>query len=508
MAVTIYREIRAESPTLYRNNIREFSGRHRDALLQRKIRSSYFVLRSPRFWGNKKKPIVSGNQENSVGDRQAGDSAPNREMRITCVAIGIRNHPRERIADPMVLIVRRRQASGAVEEHEEFTVTVTNYRIPLSRDPSPSREIELPYRTVWEYRKVLLQSLSWSTPFQRKDVLFVESRIVVPPDVSFASSETPDTECSKTKRHKRFDSNTFHPLNKNFIDDLVETAILGYSFLFQHRACLDVHCGCLYIGAEHRITIFFSTVSATTKHSIHLKDYTPFRQVEQMLADGIIEPTTSNYASPIVIVKNKDGRSRFCVDYRRLNAVTKDEAAPLPIIQETLRDLGQSKQYTAFSTPDDGLYQFCVMPFELKGVPSTFQRLICQEVLPSHLRKFTMVYLDHIVGYFESYEEHLRRLRLVFERLQTHGLCCSPQKCRSRTTRRQGTGDHSEVSSDWLRDYMPNFAHPLTDLLSQKRPYRGGVPEQESFDSVKRALSALLMLHRPDSNKTFVLQAR
>jgi hypothetical protein len=114
---------------------------HRDALLQRKIRSSYFVLRSPRFSGNKKKPIVSGNQENSVGDRQAGDSAPNREMRITCVAIGIRNHPRERIADPMVLIVRRRQASGAVEEPEEFTVT--DYRLPLSKDPSPSREIEV-----------------------------------------------------------------------------------------------------------------------------------------------------------------------------------------------------------------------------------------------------------------------------------------------------------------------------------------------------------------------------
>jgi hypothetical protein len=86
---------------------------------------------------------VSGNQENSVGDRQAGGSAASREMRITCVAIGIRNYPRERIADPLVLIVRRRQASGAVEEPEEFTVTVTDYRLPLSRDPSPSREIEV-----------------------------------------------------------------------------------------------------------------------------------------------------------------------------------------------------------------------------------------------------------------------------------------------------------------------------------------------------------------------------
>jgi hypothetical protein len=66
-----------------------------------------------------------------------------------------------------------------------------------------------------------------------------------------------------------------------------------------------------------------------------------------MLADCIIEPATSEYASPIVIVKKKDGRPRFCVDYRRLNEVTKDEAVPLPIIHETLRDLGQAKVFTS-----------------------------------------------------------------------------------------------------------------------------------------------------------------
>jgi predicted aspartyl protease len=103
------------------------------------------------------------------------------------------------------------------------------------------------------------------------------------------------------------------------------------------------------------------TTTATMKHTIHLRDYTTFRpyrysdtkkllideQVEQMLADGIIEPATSEYASPIVIVKKKDGRPRFCVDYRRLNTITMDEAASLPVIQETLRDLGQAKVFTS-----------------------------------------------------------------------------------------------------------------------------------------------------------------
>jgi hypothetical protein len=92
-----------------------------------------------------------------------------------------------------------------------------------------------------------------------------------------------------------------------------------------------------------------------------LKEATPFRlrpyrysdvkkkiiqeQVEKMLVSGVIEPSTSEFASPVVIVKKKDGQPRYCVDYRRLNAATRDEAAPLPIIQEMLRDLGQAKVF-------------------------------------------------------------------------------------------------------------------------------------------------------------------
>ncbi|KAJ3617057.1 hypothetical protein MTP99_009144 [Tenebrio molitor] len=115
---------------------------HWDALFQRKIRSSHFVLRSPRFGSNKKKTYRERKSGDSVGDRRAGGCATSREMRITCVAIGIRNHPRERIADAMVLIVRRCQASGPSKSPKIFTVPITVTVLPIWRDPSPSREIE------------------------------------------------------------------------------------------------------------------------------------------------------------------------------------------------------------------------------------------------------------------------------------------------------------------------------------------------------------------------------
>jgi hypothetical protein len=179
----------------------------------------------------------------------------------------------------------------------------------------------------------------------------------------------------------------------------------------------------------------------------------------------------------------------------------------------------ESKQYTAFSTSDGGLYQFRIMPFGLKGAPSTFQRLMCQEVLPGHLRKFAMVYLDDIIIYSQSHDEHLKHLRLVLERLQIHGLCCAPQKCHlgakkinylGRVVTDQGNyqaGTPSPADPERCAAKGPAVAQKfLGDFLAQKKPYRWGTPEQEAFESVKGALSASLMLHRPDPNKTFVLQ--
>lgn len=170
-----------------------------------------------------------------------------------------------------------------------------------------------------------------------------------------------------------------------------------------------------------------------------------------MLADGVIEPSNSPYSSPVVLIPKKDNKEfRFCVDYRQINAITADEPTPLPIIHETLRDIGcakifstldlksgywqiemhpDSKQYTAFSTPDGGNFQFCVLPFGLKTAPSTFQKLMSQEVLVGYIRKFAMVYLDDVIVYSDTWEDHLRHLSLVFERLRQHHLTCAPEKC-------------------------------------------------------------------------------
>lgn len=120
-----------------------------------------------------------------------------------------------------------------------------------------------------------------------------------------------------------------------------------------------------------------------------------------MLAKGIIEPTAFAYCSLVVLVKKKDGTTRFCINYRRLNTLTTSEATPMPAITEAMRHLRGANIFfsidvksgywqipveeafrylTAFATTDGATYQFRVMPFGRKNAPGTFQRLMTQEV--------------------------------------------------------------------------------------------------------------------------------
>ena len=203
--------------------------------------------------------------------------------------------------------------------------------------------------------------------------------------------------------------------------------------------------------------------TSVVKHTIHTEGH-PIRQpvrrqpralqddidteVEQMLQNGVIQPSSSPWSSPVVMVKKKDGSWRFCVDYRKLNSVTHRDAYPLPRIDSTLDSLAGSKLFTTLDLasgywqvemePDDkqktafsttkGHFEFNVMPFGLTNAPPTFQRLM-ECTLAGLSGTHCLVYLDDIIVFSTTFEDHLQRLVSVFDRLRTAGLKLKPKKC-------------------------------------------------------------------------------
>ena len=166
-----------------------------------------------------------------------------------------------------------------------------------------------------------------------------------------------------------------------------------------------------------------------------LKD-TVNSQIQDMLDTGVIQPSCSPWASPVVMVKKKDGTWRFCVDYRKVNAITHHDAYPLPCIDATLDSLTGStlfttldlasgywqvelessdKEKTAFSTTK-GYFEFNVMPFGLTNAPATFQRLM-ECVLAGISGELCLAYLDDIIVFSTTFEEHLHRLAVVLQQL-------------------------------------------------------------------------------------------
>ena len=172
------------------------------------------------------------------------------------------------------------------------------------------------------------------------------------------------------------------------------------------------------------------------------------RQIELMLAQGVIKESSSPWMSPTVFVPKKSGELRICVDYRSLNKQTAKDSYPLPLPDEVQDRLTNAAVFstldlhsgywqlpvaeadqpkTAFcSGPEMGLYQFCRMPFGLSGTPASFQRL-----MDSVLRglPFASTYLDDILVYSPNVECHKDHLRQVFCRLQDAGLILCGKKC-------------------------------------------------------------------------------
>jgi len=211
----------------------------------------------------------------------------------------------------------------------------------------------------------------------------------------------------------------------------------------------------------------FEGVSGPTgkaQHHIRLKDPTPIKQtyrprnpamqavinqeVEEMLRQGIIEPSDSPWSSPIVVIRKKDDKHRFCIDFRRVNEVTHRDAYPLPQVTATLDKLRGarylstldlrngywqvpltpgSRPVTAFTVPGKGLFQFRIMPFGLHSAPATFQRLL-DTVLGPELEPHVFVYLDDIIIISRTFSEHLELLAETFRRLREARLRLNPEK--------------------------------------------------------------------------------
>ena len=171
------------------------------------------------------------------------------------------------------------------------------------------------------------------------------------------------------------------------------------------------------------------------------------QELKEMLNQGIIEPSVSKWAAPTVPIVKKDGTLRLCVDYRRLNAISQTNVYPMPRIDDLIDQLGQaqflstldltkgywqvpmgkaSHHKIAFVTPS-GQFQFTVMPFGLSGAPFTFQQMM--DLLTKDTRNFAAAYLDDLIIYSDTWENHLHHLTIILQQLRKSNLTVKPQKC-------------------------------------------------------------------------------
>lgn len=320
-------------------------------------------------------------------------------------------------------------------------------------------------------------------------------------------------------------------------------------------------------------SLFHDTPSRTTliKHDIDVGDAKPIRQrfyrvseekrkvldseVKYMLENHIAVPSSSSWASPCLLVEKSDKSPRCCTDFRKVNAVTKPDSFPLPRIEDCIDQVGAAKyvskfdllkgywqvpltpraqEISAFITPS-GLYSYTVMGFGLRNAPATFQRLMNMVV---NGLEGCAVYLDDVVVYSDSWEDHLSRIQALFERLADGNLTVNLAKCEfAKATvtylgKVVGQGHVRPVDAKvsainefpapttkkelmrflglvgYYRCFCRNFSTvvtPLTDLLKAKSKFVWSESCQEAFCNVKALLCSAPVLLAPRCDQPFTL---
>jgi hypothetical protein len=280
-------------------------------------------------------------------------------------------------------------------------------------------------------------------------------------------------------------------------------------------------------------------------------------EIQKMLDNKLIRESTSPWASPVVLVTKKNGKKRFCVDYRKLNAITKKDSYPLPRIDEMLDSLAGAKYFstldlmsgywqvemnlsdrekTAFITRY-GIYEFNVMPFGLCNAPATFQRLM-NYIYQGIAYKYVVVYLDDTNIFSKTFDDHLKHLHEVFTRIRKAGLKLNLEKCNFWMKRLPFLGhiiEEKGISPDpdkiiavqnitppknvtqlrsflglagYYRRFIRNFssiAQPLNQLLRKDIAYDWKDNCQQAFDELKQRLTTAPILIYPDYYREFIL---
>ena len=291
-----------------------------------------------------------------------------------------------------------------------------------------------------------------------------------------------------------------------------------------------------------------------TKHEIELTDETPIKQkyrripphlyqavkdeLHKLLDNGVIQPSVSPFSSPLSIAVKKDGSPRICLDFRKINAVTKKDAKCIPSVDELIDSLHgkkvfssidlmqgyhqqelseRSKKFTAFNAGPIGFFEYSRLPFGLSNSSASFQRMmeyILRELLP-HL---CLVYIDDVIVHSHTEEEHLDSLDKVFQCLRRYNVRLKPAKCVFFRNKLNFLGhtisdtgicadkDKVKAIQDWkspatvkqvrqfqglagfLRRYIANFAsiaQPITDLLKGYSNKKGERSKNKKLEAIK-----------------------
>ena len=271
------------------------------------------------------------------------------------------------------------------------------------------------------------------------------------------------------------------------------------------------------------------------EHEIHLENEDPFKDpyrrippaliqevrehLNEMIEAGAIRPSKSPFSSNVVIARKKDGSIRFCIDYRKLNQRTVKDAYAIPRVDDTLQLLAGAKYFstldlksgywqvevkeadkakTTFQVGSLGFYECNRMPFGLCNAPATFQRLMERCMGDLNLRD-CLIYLDDIIIFSTTFEEHLERLQAVFARLQDHNLKLKPVKCNlfRRKVSYLGhvvseAGIHTDPNKiDAIQNWpVPNSVREVRRFLGFAGYYRRFI---KGFASIVRPLNDLLV---------------